>query len=327
MNTPAKKLTGRVLLTRNLPTAAAEALCAAGLDIIQIATDDPAPRSELLEQIRGCHATITTLTDRVDDELLIAAGPQLRIVANFAVGFDNIDRDACRRYGVRASNTPGVLTEATADLTWALILAAARRLGEAERLVRAKQWRGWTPLQLLGLELSDATIGIIGAGRIGTAVARRARGFGMSVLYCDPKQKTELEAQHAARRVELDELLATADVVTLHVPLTDATRHLVGGDQLKRMKRTAVLINTSRGPVIDEAALVQALRDHRIAAAGLDVYEREPQLAPGLTDLPNVVLLPHLGSATHTTRTRMAALAAENVLAALWGQEPPNAIA
>lgn len=317
----------RVLITRPLPPAAAETLRRAGHEAITLEGDEPAPRAEVLAQLPGCAGVITLLTDRVNDEFLDAAGPGLRVVANFAVGFDNIDLAACRRRGVLASNTPDVLTNATADLAWALILAAARRVAEGDRLVRGGAWRGWAPLQLLGLELCGATLGIVGAGRIGSAVARRAAGFEMRILYHDPRRNEALERQTGAQPAALAELLRRSDVATLHAPMSAANRHLIGAEQLALMQPTAILVNTARGPLVDEAALLAALRERRIAAAGLDVYEFEPRITAGLADLENVVLLPHLGSATVAARDRMAALAAENVVAALAGREPPSRIA
>jgi glyoxylate reductase len=302
-------------------------LTAAGCAVDLLDQDDPPSRDELLRRVRGAAGLVTMLSERVDPPLLDAAGPSLRVVANFAVGFDNIDLPACRQRGVRVTNTPGVLTDATADLTWTLILAAARRAVEGDRLVRSGQWTGWAPLQLLGLQLRGATLGLVGAGRIGTAVGLRSIGFGMNVLYVDDRSNPELESRVGARRTTLDELIPQADVLTLHVPLTPQTRHLVNAERLAAMKPTAILVNTSRGPVMDEAALVAALRERRIAAAGFDVYEYEPRLTPGLAELPNVVLLPHLGSATTATRQKMSQMVAENVLAALQGREPPNAVA
>lgn len=316
----------RVLLTRRMPPPAADTLTAAGLAVDLLDTDEPPEREELLARARGCAGAITMLSDRIDSEFLDAAGSSLRIVANYAVGFDNIDLEACKRRGIRVSNTPGVLTEATADLTWSLILAAARRVAEGDRLMRTGKWSGWAPTQLLGLELNGATLGILGAGRIGTAVARRSLGFRMRVLYTDTSPNEDLERELGAERVELDRLVAESDVLSLHVPMRPETHHLIGAAQFAAMKPTAVLVNTSRGPVVDEVTLVAALRNNQIAAAGLDVYENEPRLAPGLSELPNVVLLPHLGSATTTTRSKMAAMAAENVIAVLSGHEPPNAV-
>jgi len=266
------------------------------------------------------------LSERIDAAVLDAAGPSLKVVANFAVGFDNIDLEACRQRGVRVTNTPGVLTDATADLAWALILSTARRVVEGDRLVRSRRWSGWAPMQLLGLQLTGATLGVVGAGRIGTAVALRSQGFGMRVLYADSQVNRELENKLAAQRVELHQLLAAADVVSLHVPLTPQSRHMIGAAELRLMKPTAILINTARGPVVDEAALVEALRERRIAGAGLDVYEHEPRLTPGLIDLPNVVLLPHLGSAATATRQKMSQMVAQNVIAVLRGEEPPNPV-
>ncbi len=314
----------RVLITRRVPPPLVEMLTAAGYTLDYMAEDLPPSRAELLRRVRGCAAVVTMLTERVDAELLDAAGPDLKVVANFAVGFDNLDLAAIRAHRVRATNTPGVLTDATADLTWALILAAARRVVEGDRLIRTGDWAGWRPLELLGLQVTGATLGIIGAGRIGTAVALRSTGFRMRVLYADDRANADLEQKVGAQRVGLAELLPAVDVLSIHVPLTPATRHLIGRDQLATMKPTAILVNTARGPIVDEAALVEALRERRIAGAGLDVYENEPRLTPGLRELPNVVLLPHLGSATTATRQKMAQMVGENVLAVLQGREPPN---
>lgn len=316
--------TARVLITRRVPPPALELLRAAGFDATMLAQDEPPSRAALLEQVQGLAGLVTMMSERVDAELLAAAGPQLRVVANFAVGFDNIDLDACRAHGVRVTNTPGVLTNATADIAWTLILATARRAIEGDALVRTGQWAGWAPTQLLGLELHGATLGVIGAGRIGTAVAMRSRGFEMNVRYVARRPNEQLERELGAQRVTLQELLSVADIISLHVPLTPATRHLIGAAELAAMKPTALLINTARGPVVDEAALVETLRQRRILGAGFDVYEQEPRLTPGLAELPNVVLLPHLGSGTTATRQRMSQMVAENVRAVLSGVEPPN---
>jgi glyoxylate reductase len=264
------------------------------------------------------------MSEKVDAEFLDAAGPALRVVANFAVGYDNIDLAACTARGVRATNTPGVLTDATADIAWTLILACARHAIVGDRLVRSGQWRGWAPTQLLGLQLAGATLGVVGAGRIGTAVARRGLGFGMQVVYYARREMPEIERVADARRVELAALLSSSDVVSLHVPLTPRTKHLIDRPQLDLMKRTAVLINTARGPVVNEAALVEALRERRLAGAGFDVYEHEPRLTPGLAALDNVVVLPHLGSGTVATREKMSRMTAENIIAVLEGRQPPN---
>ncbi|MGD8453175.1 MAG: D-glycerate dehydrogenase [Phycisphaerae bacterium] len=316
----------RVVLTRRMPPPAADLLRAADYAVDVIDRDDPAPRDEFLAHLPGVAGAITMLSDRVDAEALEAAGPQLRVIANYAVGFDNVDLEACRQRGVRVTNTPGVLTAATADLTWALILAAGRNIVAGDRLMRAGGWPGWIPTQLLGLQLSGAVLGILGAGRIGSAVARRALGFGMRVLYTDRSANPDMETATGATRVELDRLISESDVLSLHIPMAPAHHHLIGAAELAAMKPTAILINTARGPIIDEAALVEALRTGRPAAAGLDVYEHEPRLAPGLAELPNVVVLPHLGSATTATRQKMSQMAAENLLAVLSGREPPNPV-
>jgi len=273
--------------------------------------DLPPPRSDLLARVSLADGLVALLTERVDIELLDAA-PSLRVVANHAVGVDNVDVAACTARGIWVTNTPDAVTESTADLTWALILAVARRIGEGERLVRAGLFKAWTPTLLLGLELRGATLGIVGLGRIGEAVARRARGFGMHVLHT-----TSLGG------VPLEQLLATSDVVTLHCPLTAATRHLIDARRLAQMKRGALLINTSRGPVVDEAALVRALESGHLAGAGLDVFENEPQVHPGLLAREDVVLIPHLGSATHATRAQMATMALTDAARVLRG-EPPH---
>lgn len=273
--------------------------------------------------IVGQQGVIAMLTDRIDAELLDAA-PTLRVVANYAVGYNNIDVATARARGIAVTNTPGVLTDATADLTWALILGITRRVGEGERLVRSGRWNGWVPTQLLGMDLRDAVLGIVGMGRIGRAVACRSQAFGMHVIFSARRPIAEVPADWRAAR--LPELLGHADVVSLHVPLGEHTRHLIGAPELALMKPTAYLINTSRGPVVDEAALADALRSGRIAGAGLDVYEEEPRVHPELLACDNALLLPHLGSATTGTRERMAMMAIDNLLAALDGRRPPNLV-
>lgn len=317
---------GRFVITRKMPPPAEDIIRNAGLALQVIDQVEPPTREAFLDTIRGSVGLITMLSDRVDAEALEAAGNDLKVVANYAVGYDNIDLDACRRRGIRVTNTPGVLTDATADLAWTLILAAARNVVAGDQLVRRGAWKGWAPTQFLGLQLRGATLGIVGAGRIGTAVALRSAGFSMRVLYADQQRNADLEEKLGARQVALDELLERADVVSLHVPMRPENRHLLGATQFKRMKSTAVLVNTARGPVVDETALVAALRGGEIAAAGLDVYEEEPTVHPDLPSLPNVVLLPHLGSATTATRRKMSEMAAENALAVLRGDEPANAV-
>ena len=312
-----------VFVSRPLPAPGVALLEAAGFAVALQDQDRPATREELLAGVAGAAGLLAMLTDRIDEELLGLA-PKLRVVANLAVGFDNIDVPAATAHQVVATNTPGVLTDATADLAFALLLAAARRLGEGERLVRSGAWTVWGPNQLLGRPVAGQTLGIVGLGAIGTAVARRARGFGMSVVYVNRHAAPAAEAETGARRVELDELLATSDVVSLHAPLNDESRHLIDGAALARMKPTAVLVNTARGPLVDEEALVEALRAGTIAAAGLDVYEDEPRLTPGLAELDNVVVLPHIGSATTATRGAMVELACRNIIDVLDGRTPPT---
>ena len=290
--------------------------------------DGPPTRDELLRSIAGCEGVLTMLTDRVDDAFLDAAGPALRVVSNMAVGYDNIDVPACTRRRVAVGNTPGVLTETTADHAWALMLAAARRLPEGERFVRAGLWRTWSPTHQLGVDVHGATLGIVGFGRIGQAVARRAVGFGMTVLYASrsPADPAVEVALHATR-VPLEELLAKADIVTLHVDLNPSTRRLIDAVALRRMKPTAILVNTTRGPVVDPSALYEALRDGTIRAAALDVTDPEP-IPPDdpLLTLDNCLVVPHIASATEATRGRMAEMAAANLLAGVRGERLPTPV-
>lgn len=284
-------------------------------------------RDELLRGVKGVGALLPILTEHIDEEVMDAAGPQLGIVANYAVGYNNIDVEAATARGILVTNTPGVLTETTADLTWLLILAAARRAGEGERYLRDGRWQSWGPMLLLGCDVHGKTLGIFGMGRIGRAVARRARAFGMRVRYCSPRALSPDETAGVdAMHVEKAALLAGSDFISIHCPLTEETRHAFGAAEFAAMKDTAILINTARGPIVDEAALAEALRHGAIAGAGLDVYEAEPRIHPGLLTCENAVLLPHLGSATLETRTRMALIAAENIVAFLRGERPPNCV-
>lgn len=283
-------------------------------------------RDELLAKVKGLDGLLSLLTDRIDGELLDAAGPQLKIVANHAVGFDNVDLAAATARGVLITNTPGVLTEATADHAWALLFAVARRIPESERFLRAGKFKGWGPLMFLGGDVTGRTLGVVGAGRIGHAMALRSRGFEMRVLYADESTNPVLEQEIGARRVELAELLRESDFVSLHVPLLPGTRHLINAETLRQMKPSAYLINTSRGPVVDEAALAAALRQGVLAGAALDVFENEPAVHPDLLALENVVLTPHTASATIATRGKMASMAANNLIAGLRGQQPPNLV-
>jgi glyoxylate reductase len=281
------------------------------------------PREEVLRRVKDREALICLLTEKINDELLRAA-PKLRIVSNVAVGFDNIDVDACTRRGVVATNTPGVLDETTADFAWTLLLAVARRLNEGEALARSGNWKGWNLDQLCGADVWAKTLGIVGFGRIGRAVARRASGFQMKVIYTDAVRAPEdIERSVNAEFRDMNTLLAESDFISLHVPLLPETRGLFDAPKFYRMKPTAFLINTSRGPVVDEAALVAALENRKIAGAALDVYENEPFIHPGLKR-PNVVLAPHLASASIETRSKMATMAANNVVALFKGQRPSN---
>ncbi len=290
--------------------------------------DLPPPRSTLLEAVAGCDGVVTLLTDRVDDEFLDAAGPQIKVVSNYAVGFDNVDVPACTARGVAVGNTPGVLTETTADLAFALLMAAGRRIPEGDRYVRMGRWKTWGPLLLLGPDVHGSTIGIVGFGRIGQAVARRAMGFGMTVLYHDVHQvDAAVEREFGATFLPLEELLARADFVSLHVNLTADTRHLINAEKLSWMKPTGVLVNTSRGPVVDPVALFEALRDGVIFAAALDVTDPEPIPADDpLLSLENCLVVPHIASASRATRGKMAAMAAANLLAGVRGERLPTPV-
>jgi glyoxylate reductase len=316
----------RVFITRRLPEAGLEPLRRADLEIDMRDADDPIDRAALLAGARDADAAVTLLTDRVDEAFLDAAGERLRIVANYAVGYDNIDVGACTRRGVAVSNTPDVLTEATADQAFALLLAVARRVREGHALVASGTWTGWQPLQLLGREVGNATLGILGMGRIGRALARRGRGFGMSILYHNRHRDPEAERELDAAFVELGPLLERSDVLSIHTPLTEATRHLLDAAALARMKPTAIIVNTARGAVIDEAALVAALREGRLWGAGLDVFEHEPEVHRELRALTNVTLAPHAGSATVGARREMARLCAEAIVAVLAGRPAPNLV-
>jgi len=287
---------------------------------------DSAPAASVIQDgLRQADAAIVTLTDRIDADTIDRA-PRLKVLANYAVGYNNIDLLAANRHGVIVTNTPDVLTDATADLTWTLLLATARRVVEGDQFVRSGRWTGWAPTQLLGTAVSGKTLGIIGMGRIGQAVARRAAGFDMKVLYHVRRAAVpSFDELHWERRT-LSELLSEADFVTIHVPLTAETQHLIGTHELTQMRRTAILINTARGPIVDEIALAAALRNGTIAGAGLDVFEQEPTVHPDLVSLQQVVLLPHLGSATLTTRIEMGMICLKNIDAVLGGSPAPNQV-
>jgi glyoxylate reductase len=302
----------KVFATRRFPDRVRVEL-EASFDLDVHDSEWPPPRGEVLARAAGCDGLMTMLTDRIDDELLDAAGPQLRIVANYAVGYDNVDLEAVTRRGVIVSNTPDVLTETTAELTIALMLALLRRVAEGDRFIRGGESWIWGPNMMLGRGLAGLTLGLVGHGRIGQAVERLARAHGMDVVYSS-----------RTGGMPLDELLATADVVSLHLPLSEQTRHLIDGAALARIKPTAVLVNTSRGPIVDEAALVEALAAGQVAGAALDVFEREPEVHEGLLGLENVLLVPHLGSATHETRAAMGMLCVEALRAVLLEKRVPG---
>lgn len=315
----------KIFLTRQLPPETMEILRLES-DLTFNPDDRVLSKDELIAGVKGVDGLLCLLTDSIDDDVL-AANPDLKVVANYAVGFNNIDVAAATTRKIPVTNTPGVLTDSTADLTFALILATARRIVEGDRLMRTKSWTGWAPLQLLGGDVTGRTLGLIGMGRIGQAVARRAIGFDMKVMYWNRTRLSAVdEAKHGLTYAEIDDVVRQSDFVSLHVAMTDETHHLIGRDRLARMKSTATIINTARGPIIDEAALVEALSNGTIGSAGLDVYEHEPRLDPGLSDLDNVVILPHLGSATIETRTRMGMMAANNCLMACRGEVPPNLV-
>lgn len=319
----------RVLITRPLPGDPVGRLRDAGFAAVTVYPHDRRmPRDELLAAVAGMHGIVATPADvGVDAELFDAAGPQLVVVSNYAVGVDNVDLDEAARRGILVTNTPGAVTEPTADIAWLLLLGAARRVTEGARLVRSGRWKGIGPTQLLGRRAVGRTLLIVGAGRIGRAVARRAAGWDMTILYNARTAHPEFEAPPvSARRVGLEDGLAEADFVSVHTPLTPETRHLVNAERLALMKPTAVLVNTARGAVVDEAALVDALTAGTIGAAGLDVFEAEPKVHPGLLELDNVFMLPHLGSATVEDRTWMMEIAVDNAIAALRGEAPEHRV-
>ncbi len=316
---------GTVFLTRLLPEEPVSRL-QERTRLTYNRQDRPLTRDELLEGVRDAEGLLCLVTDRIDEDLL-ASAPRLRVIANYAVGFDNIDLAAATRRGIAVTNTPDVLTAATADMAFALLLAVSRRVVEGHALVRAGEWRGWAPLQLLGGQVSGATLGLIGLGRIGRAVAQRARAFDMTVMYWNrTRLSPEEEERLGVKYAPVDAVLEQSRFVSLHVAATPETRHLIDARALKLLGPSGYLINTARGTVVDERALVTALRQGVIAGAGLDVYEHEPRLTPGLAEFPNVVLAPHLGSATLETRSAMGNLAVDNLLAALAGEVPKNVL-
>ena len=313
----------KVLVTREIPEAGLRPLEEFDVTVL---SEGPPERDELLDAASGVDGVLSTLTEQIDAGFMDAAGDGLKVIANMAVGYDNVNLEAAKERDIVVTNTPEVLDETTADTAFMLMLAAARRLGEGERIVRAGEWDAWGPKMLLGPDVWGKKLGIIGFGGIGQAVARRAKGFGMEIVYSGRSRKEEAEAELEARYLELDELLRECDFISLHAPLTEETTHLIGEAELEKMKSEAVLVNTSRGPVVDEAALADALEGGRIFAAGLDVYEEEPGVYPKLLELENVVLAPHIGSASFETRDKMAATAGEDLWAVLRGEQPKNPV-
>ena len=321
-------MTARLVVTGKIPSAGLQVLRKAGLDPQAWSQDTAMSRQELLQQVKGAEILVTLLTEKVDSELLDAAGPQLKAVCNVAVGYNNIDVAACKARGVTVTNTPGVLTDATADIALALILMVTRRLAEGERVIRAKTSWQWGMHYMLGTGVTNRILGVIGMGAIGIATARRAKACGMSIIYYSRSEiDTKIATELGAKKVLFDELLATSDVVSIHCPSNDSTHHLMGKAQFEKMKKTAFLINTARGPIVDEQALVDALRNQEIAGAGLDVFEFEPKVNAGLLDRDDVVLIPHLGSATTETRDAMAMLAADNAVAIANDRKPLTPVA
>jgi glyoxylate reductase len=316
-----------VYVTRPIPGPGLPLLHASEFQVRDNTEDRRLSPEELLANARGAIGVLTQLSDRIDGAVMDAIGPQLKVISNYAVGYNNVDVDAATQRKIVVCNTPGVLTEATADIAWTLLLGVARRVHEGEKLARGGDWIniGFSPTLLLGGDIVGKTLAIIGAGRIGFATARRATGWNMKIVYTARRQHEEFD-RIGAQRVSLDDALKQADYVSLHVPLTPETTHLINAQKLKLMKKTAYLINTARGPVVDEAALVSALKAGTIRGAGLDVYEDEPRLAAGLAELPNTLLLPHLGSATVETRSAMSEMAARHLLAVLRGQSPAHAV-
>lgn len=314
----------KVFVTRRIPQPGLDLL--KDFDMTLNPEDRVLTKQELIAGGKGKDAVLCLLTDPIDGEIMEAL-PTVKIFANYAVGFNNIDVEAATKRKVAITNTPGVLTDTTADFAWTLLMAAGRRLVEADKYCRAGKYEGWGPMLFLGHDIHHKTLGIVGMGRIGQAVARRAHGFEMKILYTDElRVPPEKEQELRATFVSLEQLLKESDFVSLHVPLMASTKHLIGKKQLELMKKTAVLVNTSRGPVVDEKALVEALKNQTIFAAGLDVYEEEPRLAPGLADLNNVTIPPHIASASIDTRAKMATMAASNIIAFFKGEKPPNIV-
>ncbi len=313
----------KIYVTRQIPQPGIDLLIENGFEVDVLEGDNPIPNEMLLEKVKNVDALLPLLTDSISKEVIENA-PNLKIIANYAAGFNNISMESANFNKIAVTNTPGVLTDATADLTWALIMAVSKRIVESDNYTRKGDFTGWGPMLFLGGEITGKTLGIIGAGRIGTAVAQRAEGFEMRVLYNTKNRNDIIENKLNGKKVEIEELISESDFISLHVPLTDDTHHLIDTYELSKMKNTAYIINTSRGPVINESALIVALKNNQIAGAGLDVYENEPELKKELIQLKNTVLLPHIGSATLEARTKMAVMAATNIIEYFKGNQPPN---
>jgi glyoxylate reductase len=313
-----------VYVTREIPRPALD-LLAQHCEMEVNPEDRVLSKAELIEKVKGRDGVLCLLTDPIDAEVLDAA-KGAKMFANYAVGYNNIDLAAATERGVLISNTPGVLTDATADMAWALLFATARRVVESDNFMRAGKYEGWGPLHFLGQEITGKTLGVVGGGRIGCSFARKAQGFEMKIIYTDIEPNSDFEAETGGTFVDLETLLKESDFVSLHVPLLPETTHLISDKEFKMMKKNAILINTSRGPVVDEKALVKALQEGEIWGAGLDVYEDEPAMTPGLAELDNAVICPHIASATYETRTKMGMMAVENLLAGLRGELPPNCL-
>ena len=317
----------KVLLTRKIPQPAIDYILKNEIDLEINEEDRVLTHSEIKERVKGKDGLICLLTDTIDGEIMDAAGPKLKIIANYAVGYNNINSQEATKRKIPVTNTPGVLTETTADLTFALLLSIGRRIVESDKFTRDGKFKGWGPMLHLGNDIHGKTLGVIGCGRIGSAVARRAaKGFNMKVLYNNTKQLPDLEKELGLEFASVEEILKESDYITLHVPLTEKTKHLIGEKELALMKPSAILINTSRGSVIDESALVKALQEERIAGAALDVYEFEPKLSPGLKELDNVIITAHIGTGTIDTRTKMGMMVGENLLAGLNNKQPANCV-
>ena len=314
----------KIFVTRKIPELGLEIL-RKKFEVKVNLYDRVLSREEIIEGLKGKDGLLCLLTDPIDADV-INSEPKLKMISSYAVGYNNIDVKAATKRGIPVSNTPGVLTDATSDMAWALLFSAARRIVEADKFTRAGKFKGWGPMLMHGQDVTNKTLGVVGAGRIGTAFALKSKGFNMNVLYVDEKKNETLEKEVNAKKVTFDEILKKSDFISLHVPLIPSTHHLIGEKELKMMKKNAVLINTSRGPVVDEQALVFALKEKQIFGAGLDVYEHEPEMTGELKKLDNVVLQPHSASATIESRTKMAVMAAENMVAGLKGEIPTNCV-